>query len=309
MTEISRFNGKDAYTASEFAEVFSSAFLDGVDVANNPHALEVAKDEGGGGLAIRVEPGIAWVRGTWYRATEPLGFPLEPLPTAKSSGKPTCRYDRVVLRATRAGQDGGWDITTALNPGEITSPDSIPTTPPSNPAMLARGDTIWETPLAGVLVVRKPGDEQKDEIVALFDERDHIVTLSFVVTFTSPGGIAAPGDAEVVVPFGCVPLEISAIADASLRGFGLSIAYRAWDGFAAGEPPSQTPVPILDAWTITTDAVAVSTPIAKPSSIPRHAILRVTLTPKQPALAPPQVVPLPTRVTVQIGAIRADVSR
>jgi hypothetical protein len=91
--------------------------------------------------------------------------------------------------------------------------------------------------------------------------------------------------------------------------FGLTLTYRTWDGFAAGEPPSQTPVPILNTWTSHTDAMEVSPPIIKPPPIPRHAILRLTLAPRQPTLAQPQGGSLPTRVTVQIGAIRADVAR
>jgi hypothetical protein len=53
----------------------------------------------------------------------------------------------------------------------------------------------------------------------------------------------------------------------------------------------------------------VYTLITKPVPIPRHAILRIAITPAQPTLAQPQGAPLPTRITVQIGAIRADVSR
>jgi hypothetical protein len=290
MVEQSRFDGKSIYTASEFAEVFTSAYVDGVE-AGSLDELKVTTIGGGGGeLAVSVGTGTAWVRGTWYKNDAPLVLQIPSLGETE-----TIRHDRVVLAACLQGRHAGWVVSARVSPGaadEERSPD------------LARTEAVWEIPLAQSTITKTDGGQTIT--ITITDEREHLVTTGIQYVFDAAGdGLVTSATGDLVVPFSCRCREWCVVADTPTT-LSVTVTYRTWVGFAEGRPPSPQRA-LIPTRIALAEASAASGIFESPLVLPQHAILSFTVTPPRVAAGSAnQCIRPAQRVAIYLGVIRAD---
>ena len=193
MTQTSRMHDNVAYTDTQFAEVFNSVHLDGVDLGlynglkvyqNTPAAMNVL-----------VPTGRAWVQGRWYKNDAIVTA------TITAADATYARIDTIVLRLTVAGSPGNIQIAVLAG------------TPASSPTATALTQTAatWEIPLAFVTV----GANVATIVTAnITDARKNLASgsLGYVI---DGGGIAVTTGSKgfMQIPFSCTIIGWTLIAD------------------------------------------------------------------------------------------------
>ncbi|WML67918.1 MAG: hypothetical protein METHP_01486 [Methanoregula sp. SKADARSKE-2] len=231
MTETSRFDTNTAYSAADFAEMFASAYIDGVE-AGILEELNPKCDPNNQRIVL-VQPGIAWIRGSWYKndAPKPIEIPeitREEVATALKIGdvkqitvKSAERIDRIVLRSTWREQLGGWKAEAVLLIGSLT-----PINRGLPPDLTRTNEQIWEIPIARIKSIFG------DPTLYVIDEREHLVSAGLTYTFgAGASAVDASASGYLVVPFSCKPRTWSIIADKPASVAAI-VEYTTMDDFA-----------------------------------------------------------------------------
>ena len=134
------------YNASDFAQLFDSAFTTGV-IPNKGNGLKVLSGVSSSGLvpAVIIETGSALIEGYMYLNTSPVQLDLEPL-----SNTTAVRIDRVVLTLNRTARRFYAEVLTG-------TPSASPSAP-----QLTRTDDVYQLALADVTV--SPGSVEASEV-------------------------------------------------------------------------------------------------------------------------------------------------
>ena len=182
-----------AYTDTQFAEVFNSVHLDGVD-SGLYNGLKVYQNTPAA-MNVLVPTGRAWVQGRWYKNDAII------TQTITAADATYARIDTVVLRLTVAGSPG--NISIAVLTG----------TPASSPTATAVTQTAatWEIPIAYVAV----GANVATIVLAnITDARKNLPSGSFGYVLDG-GGIALTTGSKgfIQVPFSCTLIGWTLMAD------------------------------------------------------------------------------------------------
>ena len=195
MTQYSRMHDNVAYTDVQFAEMFNSVHLDGVDsglynglkvYANTPVAMNVL-----------IPTGRAWVQGRCYINDAII---TQAITAADATYG---RIDTVILRLTVAGSPG--NIVVAVLTG---TPASVPTA-----TALTQTSATWEIPLAYVAVGANVANITAANIT---DARKNLSSGSIGYVIDG-GGIAITTGSKgfVQIPFSCTLIGWTLLADQS----------------------------------------------------------------------------------------------
>jgi hypothetical protein len=193
MTVYSRFHDNVAYTDVQWAEVFNTVHLDGVDAglynglkvyANTPNTM-----------VVKVPTGRAWVQGRWYYSDD-----IQTL-TIDSGDALYSRYDRIVLRSTVAGSPG--NIAVAVLKGVPAASPVLPT--------LTQNIAVWEIPLATITVA---ANAPFITAAAIADARENLASGSIGYIIDGGGAVISTGSKGFVqVPFNCTAIGWTLLAD------------------------------------------------------------------------------------------------
>lgn len=183
MTELSRFYSGAGYSQEQYAEVFQSVHINGVDAMDGNLCAVAATTVPS--MNVTVDTGTAWINGYWYRNID-----LNTLPIAASS--PTYpRKDYIVLRNT---------VASGIVAAVITGTPSASPVPPT----LTKNSTVWELPLAIVTVAANASVIYSTDIE---DKRGGLCGASIAYTIDGGDGIISPsattGKGYMEVPFAC----------------------------------------------------------------------------------------------------------
>ena len=193
MTQFSRMHDNVAYTDVQFAEMFNSVHLDGVD-SGLYNGLKVYQNTPAA-MNVLIPTGRAWVQGRWYKNDAII------TQTITAADATYARIYTVILRLTVAGSPG--NISIAVLTG---TPASSPTA-----TTLTQTSAIWEIPIAYVAV----GANVATIVAAnITDARKNLASGSIGYVLDG-GGIALTTGSKgfVQIPFSCTLIGWTLMAD------------------------------------------------------------------------------------------------
>jgi len=170
MAELSYFKTGESYTATEYANVFRTIHLDGVD-ASIANYLKVYYNVGGG-MNVLVPTGEAWIQGVKYTNSDAVQV------TVAAAHATYSRRDTVILRLTIATQA----IALAILKGVEDDTDVA--------TALTQNGTSWEIPIAYVDVEPASTTVPANKIV---DGRLNLAGSTFSLTIDEGGAALTNG--------------------------------------------------------------------------------------------------------------------
>ena len=170
MTEVSYFKSATSYSQAEYAAVFKTIHLDGVD-ASIANYLKVYYNIAGG-MSVLVPTGEAWVQGYKYTNDAVVTATI-------AAADPTySRLDTVVLRLTHATGVIAVAVLTGVADGSDVA------------TALTQNSTTWEIPLAYAMIEAASTTVPANKIA---DGRLNLVGTSFSLTIDEGGTALTTG--------------------------------------------------------------------------------------------------------------------